>query len=215
MRAITCARCSRTWQKIEASAAINIMTRCDDIAQLLGAFQDGELPPHGMREVARHLAGCKDCEQAAESSSAIGQMLREAAPTPNLDGFAGAVLARLDNLRPSLLTRFGRWLDVRRERFGLGTAMAFTAAAAVLTIVIATPFAHYMMNAGNHAAQIAARDMHVVAHQAANAPAALASAASSEPGVIISKLETSNPDVAVWSEPTQGTTVIWLPDQQP
>ncbi|HLK86106.1 MAG TPA: zf-HC2 domain-containing protein [Candidatus Binataceae bacterium] len=215
MRAITCVRSSRTWQKIEASAAINIMTQCDDIAQLLGAFQDGELPAHGMREVARHLAGCKGCEEAAESYSAIGRMLRDAAPAPDLEGFAGAVLARLDNLRPSLLTRFGHWLDVRRERFGVVTAMAFAAAAAAVTIAIATPFAHYMMSAGNRAAQIAARDVHVVAQQAANAPAALASAAGSEPGVIISKLETSNPDVAVWSEPTQGTTVIWLPDQQP
>lgn len=191
------------------------MTRCDDIAQLLGAFQDGELPPHGMREVARHLASCKGCEQAAESYSAIGRMLRDAAPTPDLEGFAGAVLARLENLRPSLLTRFSHWLDARRERFGLVSAMAFAAAAAVLTIAIATPLAHYMLSAGDHAAQMAARDVHAVARQAANAPAALASAAGSEPGVIISKLETSNPDVAVWSEPTQGTTVIWLPDQRP
>ena len=191
------------------------MTQCDDIAQLLGAFQDGELPPHTMREVARHLAGCNRCEQAAESYSTIGQMLRNAASTPALDGFASAVLARIESVRPSPLTRFGRWLDVRRERFGLVTAMAFATAAAILTIVIASPFAHKMIDAGNHAARLAARDAHAVAQQAANAPAALASAAGNEPGAIISKLETSNPDVAVWSEPTQGTTVIWLPDQQP
>jgi hypothetical protein len=93
--------------------------------------------------------------------------------------------------------------------------MAFAATAAILTVVIATPFARNAINVGNHAAQVAARDVHAVARQAANAPAALASAAGSEPGAIISKLETSNPDVAVWSEPTEGTTVIWLPEQQP
>jgi hypothetical protein len=30
----------------------------------------------------------------------------------------------------------------------------------------------------------------------------------------ISRLETRSPDVAVWSEPQNDTTVIWLPDQQ-
>ncbi len=31
---------------------------------------------------------------------------------------------------------------------------------------------------------------------------------------VISKLESQSPNVAVWSEPQNDTTVIWLPDQQ-
>ncbi len=30
----------------------------------------------------------------------------------------------------------------------------------------------------------------------------------------ISRLESGNPAVAVWSEPRKDTTVIWLPDQR-
>ncbi len=189
---------------------------CNEIAPLLGAFQDGELLPQPMKEVARHLASCKDCEDALDGHSAIGQMLRDTSPEPNLDGLAMAVQARIARLRPPLWVRLGRWFETRRERFGSGAAVAFAmAVAAILTVVITTPLARNMIGAGNHAVQAAARDAKTLARDAVKSPGALASAVSGEPGTIISKLETSNPDVAVWSEPSQDTTVIWLPDQQP
>jgi anti-sigma factor RsiW len=192
------------------------MVQCNDFAPLLGPFEDGELEPHEMQEVARHLAACKNCEQALDGYSAVGQMLRDASPEPKLDGFAMAVQARIAELRPPLRVRLGRWYETQRERFGSVAAVAFAmAAAAVLTVVITIPFARNLIGTGNRTAQVAARDAHVFARETAKAPGTLASAAGGEPGTIISKLETSNPDVAVWSEPSQDTTVIWLPDRQP
>jgi anti-sigma factor RsiW len=195
--------------------AHSIMAQCDDIAPLLGTFEDGELPPHQMQEVARHLATCASCEETLAGYSNLGSLLRDTAPVPTLDGFALAVQARIEQLRLPLRFRLGRWLETQRERFGLGVAMTFAmAAAAVVTVVITTPFARKMVGTGNHVTQVAMHDAPTLAHDAAKSSAAIASATSGEPSTIISKLESSNPDVAVWSEPSQNTTVIWLPDQQ-
>jgi len=195
--------------------APNIMAQCDDIAPLLGTFEDGELAPHEMQEVARHLAGCANCEETLAGYSNVGRLLREAATAPALDGFAFAVQARIEQLRPPLRVRLGRWFGAHRERFGGGMAVAFAmAAAAILTVVITTPFARNMVGAGSHVTQLATRNARALAGDTAKSSAAIASATSGEPSTIISKLESSNPDVAVWSEPSQDTTVIWLPDQQ-
>ncbi len=193
------------------------MVECYEIAPLLGPFEDGELLPHEMQEVARHLAACKNCETALAGYSTVGRLLRDAAPVPALDGFAMAVQTRIEQLRPPLRIRLGRWFETRRERFGSGAAVAFAmAVAAILTVVITTPLARNMIGAGGRTAQVATRDARSLARDAVvKSPAALASSVSGEPGTIISKLETSNPDVAVWSEPSQDTTVIWLPDRQP
>ncbi|MGH7915812.1 MAG: anti-sigma factor family protein [Candidatus Binataceae bacterium] len=196
--------------------APSILAQCNEIAPLLGTFEDGELEPHEMQEVARHLASCEGCEETLAGYSTLGRLLRDATPAPALDGFAMAVQDRIEQLRPPLRIRFGGWLEIQRERFGGAIAIAFAmAAAAILTVVITTPFAHNVVKAGNHPAQVATLDARSLAPDTAVSPGALASAASGEPGTIISKLETSNPDVAVWSEPSQDTTVIWLPDQQP
>jgi anti-sigma factor RsiW len=193
----------------------SIMAQCDEIAPLLGAFEDDELQPHEMQEIARHLAGCKACEETLAGFSTVGRLLRDATPVPSLDGFAMAVQARIEQMRPPLRVRVGRWFETQRERFGSAATMAFAmAAAAILTVVITSPFARNMIGAGNHDTQVAARDARALTRGTARLPAAVASAVSSEPSTIISKLETSNPDVAVWSEPSQDTTVIWLPDQQ-
>jgi anti-sigma factor RsiW len=184
------------------------MAQCNEIIPLLGTFEDGELEPHEMQEVARHLAGCKSCEEYLAGYSTVGRLLRDAAPVVALDGFAQAVQTRIEGLRPPLRARLGRWFTDRRERFGTGVAVAFAmAATAILTVVIATPLARNMLGAGDHATQVASRAARMIARDAG--------LERGTPGTIISKLETSNPNVAVWSEPSQDTTVIWLPDQQP
>jgi anti-sigma factor RsiW len=196
------------------------MAQCDIIAPLLGTFEDGELPPHEMQQVARHLASCTNCERTLAGYSSMGRLLRDTAPAPALDGFAMAVQTRIAQLRPPLRVRVGRWFESQRERFGGGLVMAFAmAAAAVLTVVVTTPLARNLIGAGNHVAHVAMSDAQALKRSANGSLGktfgALASVASREPSTIISKLDTSNPDVAVWSEPSQGTTVIWLPEQQP
>ena len=69
------------------------MAQCNEIIPLLGTFEDGELEPHEMQEVARHLAGCKSCEEYLAGYSTVGRLLRDAAPVVALDGFAQAVQA--------------------------------------------------------------------------------------------------------------------------
>ena len=49
--------------------------------------------------------------------------------------------------------------------------------------------------------------------QLASAPADM-NAAAEDSQTVISRLESEIPSVAVWSEPQNDTTVIWLPDQQ-
>jgi anti-sigma factor RsiW len=191
------------------------MAQCDDIAPLLGAFEDGELAPQEMHAVALHLASCKNCDLALAAYTNLGGLLRDAAPAPALDGFAMAVQARIARLRPPLRVRIGRWFADRRERYGNAAAMAFAmGVAALLTVVVATPLVRNLLGAHNLAIQVAARDARELKDNAGRSLAAMVGAASREPSTIISKLETSNPDVAVWSEPSQDTTVIWLPDQQ-
>src|SRR5581483_520106 len=167
------------------------MAQCSEIDPLLGAFDDGELEAHEMREVARHLAHCAACEETLAAYGNLGRLLRDAAPVPPLDGFARAVQSRIERLRPPMRVRLGRWLETMGERFGAAAGLAL--AAAVLAVVIVTPLARNLLGSGDQAIQVAMR----------------------EPSTIISQLETSNPDVAVWSEPAQDTTVIWLPDRQP
>ncbi|HUA35389.1 MAG TPA: zf-HC2 domain-containing protein [Candidatus Binataceae bacterium] len=55
-------------------------------------------------------------------------------------------------------------------------------------------------------------DQEPVAQASAISDEAMAMAQNSE--AVISKLESESPNVAVWSEPQNDTTVIWLPDQQ-
>src|SRR6267154_465664 len=98
------------------------MAQCDIIAPLLGTFEDGELPPHEMQQVARHLASCTNCERTLAGYSGVGPLLR---------------------------ARVGRWFESQRERFGGGLVMAFAmAAAAVLTVVVTTPLARNLIGAG-------------------------------------------------------------------
>jgi anti-sigma factor RsiW len=196
--------------------ALSTMSECEDVAPLIGAFQDGELPVDAMKKVAHHLAVCKTCEAAQASYSSIGRILRETTPEPDLSGFTSAVQTRIAHIHVPLRTRLGRWLGAQRERFGGAPLMAFAmAAAAIATVLIVSPLAHNFVGAGHdHSAQVVANTAQNIGSEFANAPESFARAMTAEPTTIISKLETSNPDVAVWSEPTQDTTVIWLPDQQ-
>lgn len=198
------------------------MALCSEISPLLGAFEDSELEPHEMQEVARHLADCANCEKDLTAITTLGRLLRDSAPEPPLDGFAQAVQIRIEHLRPPLHTRIGRWLADISERFGAGAGLvAAGAVAALLAIVIATPFAHNLVTSGghsaevaSHSAEVASRDVSRLTEKALEEPQTLAEAASNEPSTIISQLESSDPDVAVWTGPRRDTTVIWLPDQQ-
>src|SRR5260221_13369597 len=96
------------------------MAQCNETIPLLGTFEDGELEPHEMQEVARHLDGCKSCEEYLAGYSTLGRLLRDAAPAVALDDVAQGVRARIEALRPPLRRRPGPGFRYPPEHFGTG-----------------------------------------------------------------------------------------------
>ena len=193
------------------------MAECGEISMMLGAFEDSELEPNEMQEVAFHLARFESCTGILADYSTLGRDLRSIAAEPSLASFSSAVIARVDRLPQPVLTRIARLL--RRQVDSLGAGVAWggaVAAVAVLTIVLMTPLAQQFANrSASPGSSIA-----TAAHEAAPAANQVAQAASNEPTMAdndshadISRLESENHSVAVWSEPRRDTTVIWLPDQ--
>jgi anti-sigma factor RsiW len=194
------------------------MAECGEISMMLGAFEDSELEPNEMQEVAFHLARCESCTGILADYSTLGRDLRSVAAEPSLAGFSSAVIARVDRLPQPVLTRIARFLRRQVDSVSVGSGIAWgsaVAVAAIMTIVLITPYAEQFANRAAHSTAIANSD-----RSAALAPAQVANATANEPTMAdndshadISRLESENHSVAVWSEPRRDTTVIWLPDQ--
>ncbi len=191
------------------------MAECGEISMMLGAFEDAELEPNEMQEVAFHLARCESCTGILADYSTLGRNLRSIAAEPSLAGFSNAVIARVDRLPQPLLTRIARYLRRQAESVGPGIAWGGAAlAAAIMTIVLITPYAEHLASRGSHAASVATdRDVVPAPNQIANATINEPTMADNDSHADISRLESPNHSVAVWSEPRRDTTVIWLPDQ--
>jgi anti-sigma factor RsiW len=201
------------------------MAECSEIALMLGAFEDGELEPHEYQSVALHLAHCDRCTAELAEYSAIGRELRTAVAEPELAGFAAGVMRRIDSLPVPFSTRVSRFMSRLGEQFGSGFGMATAAAvAAIITVILASPFARNLEQNASTLPQLASRQVakveQSVEQSAEQAPVQLASApgdmnaTAEDSQAVISRLESEIPSVAVWSEPQNDTTVIWLPDQQ-
>jgi len=217
------------------------MARCEDMKLLLGPFEDGELEPHEMQEVARHLASCAECEGELADYGSLPVSLRGAAALPDLTGFTTAVLARVEGLPIPIRARIRRYFTSFADGIGATIATGFAAAAvAVVTAVILTPYfkqAHFNFDLKGHqevasttwsappaaAKQVAENDGALaispdVANRISSPDAFGDNGGAIRPveassGTIIDRLEADSPSVAVWSEPQSDTTVIWVPDQ--
>jgi|SRR5277367_6435805 len=182
------------------------MAECGEIGPMLGAFEDSELEPNEMQEVAFHLARCESCTGVLADYSTLGRDLRSITAEPMLAGFSSAVIARIDRLPIPFTAKIARAFRRRLDSLSAGIAWGGAAAvAAVLTLVLMTPYARQFANRGTHSMA---------------PPIQVAAATTSEPAMAdndshadISRLESENRSVAVWSEPRRDTTVIWLPDQ--
>ena len=211
------------------------MAECSEISLLIGPFEDGELEPHEMQEVARHLAACYSCDQILNDYTLIGRELRGIVTLPPLDGFANGVLTRIGALPVPLSQR----IAARFDQFigGLSGTLAMGALAAVVAVVtaiIVTPYAQQRiasritpiaslegktvaslgspLSAENAATPVAATEGAPVVESKAEQPAMIPVAAGDSEATI-SRLESEIPSVALWSEPQNNTTVIWLPEQ--
>jgi anti-sigma factor RsiW len=195
------------------------MAECGEISMMLGAFEDSELEPNEMQEVAFHLARCATCTGTLADYSTLGRDLRAITVTPVLAGFSSAVVARIERLHQPLTTRIARFFRRQLESVGSGIAWGgAVAAAAVVTIILMTPYAQQFAGRGLPSTS-PITPVVAEALPAAN-QVAVADSGPTEPTMAdndshadISRLESENRSVAVWSEPRRDTTVIWLPDQ--
>ncbi len=185
------------------------MADCSEIGLMLGAFEDGELEPHEMQEVAFHLARCASCATALGEYSTLGRELRSIVVVPPLDGFANAVGERIANLPLPLGVRVRRLIDRFGDSISAGLAMGGAlVAAAALTAVIVTPYARQRLQ---H--DFPTRTLGGLAHATATSIPETEESEALADHAVISSLEAAMPSVAVWSEPRSDTTVIWVPDQ--
>jgi len=206
------------------------MKDCEQISLLLGPFEDGELEPHEMQEVARHLATCKPCEEMLGDYASIGRELRDIITIPPLTGFAAGVNARIAARRIPLRERIGEFFESLNQRWAAAFAMVSMAGAvAVVTALVLTPYLRHgvtgLQNApmakveSPTAPSLASTTTDESSHALVSSdeePQQMASSPNMNPGdshAVIRRLESEIPTTAVWSEPENGTTVIWLPEQ--
>jgi anti-sigma factor RsiW len=206
------------------------MPACDQMRLLLGPFEDGELEPHEMQDVAFHVVSCPECKAILEEYRALGVALRDAAAIPALDGFAEAVQARIGRLRLPIRVRLGRYFDSLNQHLAAAIAIgAAAAASAVLTVALVNPVARRIVNGAAPTPQtlsaaqppsVPAVKLAGTANPAANTKAMVDQQVDVNPPIdagnpraVISSLEADSPSVAVWNEPRTDTTVIWVPDQ--
>jgi anti-sigma factor RsiW len=199
------------------------MAECSEISLMLGGFEDAELEPNEMQEVAHHLARCDSCSSILSDFSTVGRELRSLTPAldfsaPNMAGFADAVIARIDRLPQPWYRRVQRYFGSGADFLGSGFAWGgAVAAVAMLTMILLTPYAQQLSGRKLGAPTAAPNQIAAatVARPSVGASTAddEASMADNDSHAVISRLESGNPSVAVWSEPRKDTTVIWLPDQ--
>jgi anti-sigma factor RsiW len=206
------------------------MASCGEIHFLLGPFDDGELEPHEMEEVALHVVTCPGCKAALDDYRALGVALRKDATAPVLDGFAQAVMARIVPARTPWRRRLGDIFGSLGRLGGVIEVAAIAAATALLTLMIAGPRIQHVLNQAVNAPPVAfqtapppmmpvvaktPRDESAPPHVAQTDEPGEEEAARDTQGEVVSQLGAGDsPSVAVWNEPRTGTTVVWVPDQR-
>lgn len=178
------------------------MPECEQVKLLLGPFDDGELEPHEMEDVALHVVSCGPCKTALDEYRSLGVALRDCLPQPSIDGFSAAVLKRIEEIPQPLWTRWRPYLESARQRLG-GTlpVMAAGAFAALLTVWLVTPYAHHLLDHSSSRTQVASRGPNP-ASSAQPTPDAVQDTPPAQAGSSV---------LALSNDPT--TTVIWVPNQ--
>ena len=216
------------------------MALCDEMRLLLGPFDDGELEPHEMEEVAFHVVGCVGCKSALDEYRTLGVALRDIVTIPALDNFAADVAARIDHTWVPLRARLGRLRDAFGHLGSVFEIVAVAAATALVTLMVAGPYARQYIG-GSSPVAVADHAAQVVVPPSAVAQVKLAEVDRAKAGTVTENIVADNagpvsvaPDeaalhesqelvsqlgggdsrsIAVWNEPHSGTTVVWVPDQ--
>ncbi len=201
------------------------MPACDQVRLLLGPFDDGELEPHEMEDVALHVVSCSACKATLEDYRSLGVALRDSATQPPVEGFTRVVLQRVDRVPQPLWLRVSRYFDSIAERFGPSVALlAAGALAALVTVSVVTPYAHRLLSHRSSAPVLAlsgANDRgpphlpgELETPQAAPDADGIDVFGGPEPAGNVpsaSSATDDSPMIAVSDDPA--TTVIWIPGQ--
>jgi anti-sigma factor RsiW len=133
-----------------------MMSACDQVKLLLGPFDDGELEPHEMEDVAFHVAACAMCKATLDDYRSLGVALRDCISQPAVDGFTSAVLTRIHQLRHPWWKRW--WSSVNTFAEHAGGALSFAAAgalAALTTAWLVTPYVQRWVHHPSNSVQVA------------------------------------------------------------
>jgi len=191
------------------------LAHCDDIAPLLGAFNDGELAPHQAAQVTRHLDDCETCKETVLDYLMLGHHLRSAAGMPSLEGFSESVLKAIEGSRRPFRDRLRYHFAQLRESWVAVVSLTGAAlATAALALVLAEPQTLSRLSAMlGRSPQPSAPSEIVKNSPGTSSPSTSPEVpSSSNSETFISRLEAKPPSVAMWSEPDNKTTVIWLGD---
>ncbi|HLH75758.1 MAG TPA: zf-HC2 domain-containing protein [Candidatus Binataceae bacterium] len=182
------------------------MDRCDFINPLLSAYHDGELAEAESTLVKTHVVDCPSCSQELLDLGLVGHELRQLLAPPELPDFTAAVMARLP-AHPPRRAWLGR---VRPPEWSAGWMAGLSFASAALAV--GAWIILLMGGRASHAMHATSSNFAAAAQPAISQPQTVA-ATDQDSQAYISRLETKAPSVAVWSEPENKTTVIWLPDE--
>jgi len=168
------------------------MPACDQVKLLLGPFDDGELEPHEMEDIAFHVVTCLGCKATLDDYRTLGVALRDCTPELAMAGFSTAVMRRIDQVPQPLWRHWQHYRDVMAGWMsGTLPLIGAGALAALLTVWLVTPFARHWLYRSTNAVQIAASET-----------------GSSHQGSFPDQAESSM--ITLSSDPS--TAVIWLPN---
>ena len=165
-------------------------TSCEDFARRFDGFLDGEMDAHSLRALALHAGQCRTCSDELERAERLQQRLFD------------AVQQEVDRLEPSKLwQRIEAQLEVGSSSLGLRLRESLRRFASPLPALAL---------GGALAALIAA-----VLWPASRNPVSPESAQIADNHAQIERIESNASHVAVWSEPAEHTTAIWVASYEP
>lgn len=168
------------------------MIHCPDFQKRLDLFLDGEVDGRTMRELALHVSRCVDCEAELRRAETLQQLLADSVQAEvecvEPRELWGSISSKLSSARPSLAERV-------RGRWGLRSAAGshpypLSLAASLIALLLV---AGALWSGRSNPPPMRAADNHAQ----------------------IDRLDSNAPDVAVWSEPEERTTAIWVASFEP
>ena len=168
-------------------------TTCPDFERRFDGFLDGELDAQALRSMAVHAGQCPTCgadlERAERLQNAFASVVEERVESLDTSRLWASIEARLEPAPASLAARARDFVgDVLSPRTWLRPLPALALSGAV-----AAALALWMWPGASEPEVVEVANNHAQ----------------------IDRIESSSPHVAVWSEPQNHTTAIWVASYEP